>query len=40
MNLREKMWVSVWVNGLTHTLTHYGIERTGQDVPGAFRGFF
>ncbi len=38
MNLRKKMWVSVWVNRLTHTLTHYGIglKSTGQDVPGAF----
>ena len=41
MNLREKMWVKVWVNRTTHTLTHYGTgqESTGQDVPGAF-GFF
>lgn len=32
------MWVKVWVNRATHTLTHYGIgrESTGQDVPGAF----
>ncbi len=38
MILREKMWVKVWVNRPTHTLTHYGTGRksTGQDVPGAF----
>ncbi len=39
MFLREKMWVKVWVNQATHTLTHYGIgqKSTGQDVPGVFQ---